>query len=138
MPTLAAADAQKDYKTLLSGYLEIHAALAQDRTTGIPEAAAVLAATARKLAQADKSYPSEEYTKIATRAQLLQLVQPIEAIRKLFKPLSESVVLWAQKTKPANITANTCSMYPGTWIQKKGELLNPYYGKEMLHCGEAL
>jgi hypothetical protein len=27
-------------------------------------------------------------------------------------------------------------MYPGAWLQRGDDIVNPYYGSMMLHCGE--
>ena len=60
----------------------------------------------------------------------------LKAARAAFKELSLAMVDWAAKTKPQGYETYSCSMFPGKWVQKSGPIRNPYYGKEMLECGE--
>ena len=60
----------------------------------------------------------------------------LAAMRRAFKPLSEAFVRlpWPKDYQPMY-----CPMYEdnagATWVQKTGPVINPYYGKAMLHCG---
>jgi hypothetical protein len=63
--------------------------------------------------------------------------------RKAFKPISHAVVTLATQVRSAaaqsEFTHFYCPMVPGgggDWLQPGGELLNPYFGSEMLRCGE--
>jgi hypothetical protein len=58
----------------------------------------------------------------------------IGAMRAAFKPLSEAV---AKGDLPAGVVVASCPMYKGgsRWVQKDGEIKNPYYGSEMPTCG---
>jgi Cu(I)/Ag(I) efflux system membrane fusion protein len=60
-----------------------------------------------------------------------------------FKPISRAVVTLATQVRGAgaqqSFTHFFCPMVPdggGDWLQPGGELLNPYFGSEMLRCGE--
>jgi Cu(I)/Ag(I) efflux system membrane fusion protein len=63
--------------------------------------------------------------------------------RKAFKPISHAVVTLATQVRSekarSSFTHFYCPMVPGgggDWLQAEGELLNPYFGSEMLRCGE--
>ena len=62
----------------------------------------------------------------------------IEAVRRAFKPLSEALV--AKGQIPAGYGIAFCPMADddrgARWIQKQGEIANPYFGASMLKCGE--
>jgi Cu(I)/Ag(I) efflux system membrane fusion protein len=67
----------------------------------------------------------------------------IAAARKAFKPISHAVVTLASQVRgegaQAAFTHFFCPMVPGgggDWLQHDDELLNPYFGSEMLRCGE--
>ena len=63
--------------------------------------------------------------------------------RKAFKPISHAVVTLATQVRSeqaqSSFTHFYCPMVPGgggDWLQAEGELSNPYFGSEMLRCGE--
>ena len=60
----------------------------------------------------------------------------IKALRAAFKPLSEE---FATVELPPGYALAYCPMADedrgARWIQKKGEIANPYFGASMLHCG---
>jgi hypothetical protein len=60
----------------------------------------------------------------------------IAALRTAFKPISERLV---EANLPAGFALAYCPMaFNDTgahWVQKNGEIMNPYFGAEMLHCG---
>ncbi len=60
----------------------------------------------------------------------------IRALRKSFKALSEIYIKNGETLKDGSIIVANCSMANGRWLQKAGPLMNPYYGAQMLHCGE--
>ena len=54
--------------------------------------------------------------------------------RKAFRALSEEVIPLAEGD--SDYVLLTCSMaHGGDWVQSKGEVRNPYFGKAMLTCG---
>jgi len=61
----------------------------------------------------------------------------IEAVRAVFKPLSEEVI---KEKVPEGYVLAYCPMADNNegahWIQKDGpSIMNPYFGSSMLHCG---
>ena len=60
----------------------------------------------------------------------------IAVLRRLFKPLSE---LAMKDTLPRQLVTGHCPMADenrgADWIQRAGEVANPYFGTSMLRCG---
>lgn len=102
-------------------YLDLQEALVAADAVAAGRAAASLARSADpQVASAASSFPGE-----------------LEAQRKHFKALSEAVILWAAthpNALPDAVVAR-CPMADGRWLQAPGQVRNPYYGEQMLHCG---
>ncbi|MBL7665182.1 MAG: DUF3347 domain-containing protein [Bacteriovoracaceae bacterium] len=62
----------------------------------------------------------------------------IEELRVAFKALSDLYFQHGDKKEIGKLQKATCPMAKAKWIQKPGELRNPYYGKAMLDCGEKI
>lgn len=62
----------------------------------------------------------------------------MEELRTSFKTLSEVYLKNGNKKEMQEFQKASCPMAEAKWIQKKGELANPYYGKSMLTCGEKI
>jgi hypothetical protein len=116
--------------SLLPPYLRIQEALAGDSTIGVPEAARELATAARTAGA----------TALATAADALAATDAanIKALRDAFKvfsnPFSEAAL--ADADTKAKYMVVHCDMAPGTWVQRHRTIRNPYYGAEMLECGD--
>jgi len=79
---------------------------------------------------------------IAAKSEHLQHLD-LAGARKGFKPISQAVVALATQVRSEGaqspFTHFYCPMVPGgggDWLQPGGDLLNPYFGSEMLRCGE--
>jgi Cu(I)/Ag(I) efflux system membrane fusion protein len=128
---------------LFAAYFEIQRSLANDR---VPSAEAVTAIREAALAlAADKTLPAETtnlFQAIATKAEHLHHMKLAEA-RASFKPMSHAVVRLASKARATKDRRPYwhifCSMVPeggGDWLQPDDAVLNPYFGSEMLRCGD--
>jgi hypothetical protein len=62
----------------------------------------------------------------------------IEEVRTSFKKLSEVYIEYGDKKELKELVKASCPMAKAKWVQKNGDLKNPYYGKSMLECGEKL
>jgi hypothetical protein len=100
------------------------------------DAANALAADDLEKAKASLSALAKESTgDMKTLAQAAAETGDIAATRERFKALS---VVATGMELPADYAVAFCPMYKGgsKWVQKrKDPLANPYYGKEMLTCG---
>ncbi len=56
----------------------------------------------------------------------------LKSIREAFKPLSEFL---AEQELPDGLMKVYCPMIKSHWLQKKGDISNPYLGKSMPSCG---
>jgi len=60
----------------------------------------------------------------------------IDQLRESFKSLSVLHVDRVDKKKLQDFQVMECPMAKAKWIQEKGDVKNPYYGKSMLTCGQ--
>lgn len=128
---------------ILEQYLKIHKALSEDSTKGVQTAAKSIAqATAKLDAKSVTGEHASHYknlpAKIKKAAVALSKASDIKKARETFKELSRPMAMWGTMSKPQGIDVVFCSMAKGSWLQKEGKVLNPYYGKSMLHCGEVV
>jgi hypothetical protein len=97
--------------------------------TGIPERAAEIVAAAG----------NESIRKSAEPLRHAHHKNNIEETRKDFHALSDVLILYvaSQKAGIEDLPLLAyCPMKDASWLQDGGELLNPYYGSKMLHCGK--
>ncbi|WP_408095555.1 hypothetical protein ACJVC5_10985 [Peredibacter sp. HCB2-198] len=59
-------------------------------------------------------------------------------VRNSFKQLSQVYIENGDKKELKTLTTATCPMAKAKWVQKNGNLKNPYLGKAMLECGEKI
>lgn len=121
-----AAKTPEPLLSILAHYVRIQATLAADGLAGVPEAARAIA----KLAAADAT--------LASQAEAVAGAKDIAAARERFKPLSASLI---QHLEQAHVQTGQyfeayCDMAKAGWLQAGRTLRNPYFGKEMLECGE--
>lgn len=111
----------------MPGYLGIQESLAADDLV-----------TAKKKAQELQisANSNKEISKIKFSLAALIAAEKIEDARKEFKKLSAPFVEWVENSKDSSYKVVYCPMAGAKWVQKDGEVMNPYFGKEMLHCGE--
>lgn len=123
--------------TLLTPYLQIQSALAEDKLDNLSElGAAVVAASADKADQPGVDKIIQGAGRIAA--------QDIATARSAFKTMSEGMIEFvkADAAKQEGHMLVHCTMtFAGKgapWIQKSGKVMNPYEGAMMLHCGDKL
>lgn len=145
LPVVASASGAAAFdagmQPILHSYLQIHDALASDKTTGVQAAARSIAAASKKLdAKGVTGEHAEHYEhlpmKLAKAAKAVAAAGDISAAREAFKELSRPMAMWGTMSKPSGVTVMFCSMAKGSWLQRKGATRNPYYGASMLGCGE--
>jgi hypothetical protein len=109
---------------VVEAYVAAQEALAADRFEPAREAIARLE---RQLAAND---PAREPASRAARA------PDIAVLRAALKPLSAALV---GRPLPPGFAVGFCPMFDANrganWIQRAGEIANPYYGSAMLRCG---
>ncbi len=127
----AIARASESTKAIVASYLQIHAALSADTVDGVKPAAAAIAKEAARLGA-----PGDAVVKAA---KTMESAGDVKAVREALGPLSDAIVAVASaddwKDVPG-VKIGYCPMVGKSWIQKDGTVNNPYYGSQMLTCGE--
>ena len=133
----------ENVETLYTAYFQVQQALANDQTPPVA-ATQALHDSAAKLRN-DPALPDPSaglVQEIADRSEHLHHMD-IKAAREAFRPMSDSVIALATQLRgdgaEASFTHFYCPMVPdggGDWLQPGGQLLNPYFGSQMLRCGE--
>lgn len=116
-------------KELLPGYIAIQEALADDELSLAKQ-------KANELEKQAKNAGGKELKAVKASLSIFQKAKSLSDARKEFKKLSAPFVKWMGSNKSSEFDIVYCSMAEAKWVQKKGEVLNPYFGKEMLRCGE--
>lgn len=135
--------AGKNLEALYAAYFDVQQALASDKKPSAGSAQA-LHKTALELSS-DASLPAA-FAKlaqaIAAKSEHLHHMD-LAGARRDFKPISHAIVTLASQVRSEgaqnSFTHFYCPMVKdggGDWLQPGGELLNPYFGSEMLRCGE--
>lgn len=127
-PLLQASEAMK---AIVASYLDIHAALAADKTDGVKDAAKAIGEQAGRMGADGQA--------ILKASKAVEEAADIKAARAAFGDLSDAVIAGAKaegwKDVPDAKVAY-CPMVKKSWIQKAPSIQNPYYGSSMLTCGE--
>jgi hypothetical protein len=116
---------------VLTPYFRIQSALVDDRVDTIKNDALIVAQEAGNLGAPGK--PIEE------AATALSQTTEIGEAREAFGRLSDAVIGYADSTRisPGEDVATVyCPMVKKSWLQKNGDVKNPYFGKAMPNCGE--
>ena len=127
----AAPSGAADLSGVVTPYLRIEAALASDSTKGVASDAAEVAAAASKL--------GTQAAPVAKAATELQGAKDLAAARAAFWRLSDALIAYSQATRSplgAGVRTAYCPMEKKYWIQKDGQIANPYAGSKMPTCGE--
>jgi Cu(I)/Ag(I) efflux system membrane fusion protein len=76
--------------------------------------------------------------KVAQQAEVLSKAKDLETARAAFKPLSVSLIQYIKDQKvPASVYHEVyCPMAKASWLQTDKAVMNPYMGKDMIHCGQ--
>jgi multidrug efflux pump subunit AcrA (membrane-fusion protein) len=134
---------------LLERYLEAARALARDAFAEAVPAARSLPALAQALADAATGSPIEaEARKVLEASAALEGLNALdpggmETARRQFRTLSDAVIALVKRAPPspraaARLSVIRCPMFPGDWLQTDDAVRNPYYGAQMLECGEVV
>jgi Cu(I)/Ag(I) efflux system membrane fusion protein len=133
----------KSLEQLYEAYVAVQRALAADEVPSA-KAAQLLHSSAAQL-EKDSRLPetaSKLITEVTQHSEHLHHFD-LAGARKEFKPISHAVVTLATQVRgdaaKSTLTHFYCPMVKGgggDWLQADGQLLNPYYGSEMLRCGE--
>lgn len=119
---------------VFSKYVRIQESLAADSLKQALPAAKELAARTDELAKEKGASPA--LAKIRDATKTLAEAKTLESARESFKKVSAPVVELQRSAKDKSYEIAYCPMADAKWVQKAGKIRNPYYGSEMLECGE--
>lgn len=143
MPAHAAGTEAFDagMRPVLESYLTVQEALAADSMDGVAAAGRAMVAAAAELDTSGVDGEHAEHyadlpTKIAAASNELATSETLESAREALRNLSRPMTVWASMSTPGGIDVVFCSMAKASWVQRSGEVRNPYYGSSMLRCGE--
>jgi Cu(I)/Ag(I) efflux system membrane fusion protein len=146
--TSAPADCAKhEFETsmqpVLAGYIVVQEALAADSLERVEETATAIADAAAKLDGANLTGEhAERYRNlpatIVSASRELAKAPSIETARDALKGLSRPMAMWATMSSLAGVDVVFCPMANASWLQRAGDIKNPYYGSGMLACGEVV
>ena len=131
----------KKMQPVLRSYLAIHELLAADSTKGVAaKARAIVKAAAkldpRQVTGVHAGHYKDLPKKLSAAASALAKSENLAAARVAFKELSKPMAMWVAMSKPAGTTVAYCQMAKASWVQKGKAIRNPYYGADMLTCGQ--
>lgn len=124
--SLAASDSD-----VLKIYVSVQESLAADNW-------AAAKSSAQELQKLIKQSKDKSLLGVAPNLEKFIAAKDISESRSEFKKVSEPFTSLVMKKKEKDFEVVSCPMAGAKWVQKKGEVANPYYGKEMLTCGEKL
>lgn len=141
-PVMLASVAGTTFDQTYDAYFEIQRALAADQTPP-PLALNTLIDGLRKL-EMSAGVPDQAQRRFATaRRAASRMDRSLETAREAYRGVSQAMLQAATVVRgpktAAKLTHYYCPMVPGgggDWMQSGGELQNPYWGSEMLTCGE--
>ncbi|EMI17590.1 metal transport-related, exported protein, partial [Rhodopirellula maiorica SM1] len=141
-PIVLAGESGQWFDHAYQAYFEIQSALAAD-TTPSPVSLNSLHENLSRLELAADVPDGAQKELAAARRSAGRMDGSIETAREAFRGVSHAMLRAAAVARGPE-TANSlshyyCPMVPGDggdWMQPGGELMNPYWGSEMLHCGE--
>jgi hypothetical protein len=125
-----AARAAEVSKALVQPAIDIQVSLASDKMDGVQQQAMAVEAEAAKL--------GAPAARIVGAAKQLEKTTKIADARVAFGAMSEAILAYmeAEKLTPASgVRVAFCPMVKKPWLQRDGEIRNPYYGSSMLTCG---
>lgn len=139
-------DAQKNnspFEPLLTAYYEVKNALVKSDANLASEKATELVKLTngvdmKKLSEGDSKVYSVIYSTMKIAATNIAESEMIEEQRKDFITLSKQLTELIKSIKIADQTIyqQYCPMKKASWLSSKMKIENPYYGNEMLDCGE--
>lgn len=121
---------------VLEHYLAVQSALADDRLDAAKEAADKLSEVADDIEDDGDPEHTKLFESIEAHADNLEDAGDLQTARAAFKALTLPMETWAKVAAPAGIDTIHCAMSDGRWLQRTGDIKNPYHGKEMQACGD--
>ena len=118
-------------QSIFDNYIKVQTALVHDSLEGVADAGAAIT----------KALPSAASEKLPAaltgQAQSLAKAKDLDSARDAFKLLSNSLIEFAKRhNATGTYHIAYCPMAKASWLQTGTTVMNPYFGKAMLHCGQ--
>ncbi len=131
------AQSKKDVQVtkLYQNYIAIKSALASDDADKTSKAATDFIKTASTI---DYKQVSEGNLNILRKdATAISEARTINSQRETFMNLSDNMIALTKEFKVSDnpVYIQYCPMADGSWLSDESKIINPYYGKSMLSCG---
>ncbi len=127
-------DAEALLAELVPGYLPIMDSLADDSLEKAVSAAENFENTLIALETSSPQAPN-----LVLAAAGIRQAADLTAARGEFAELSKAMIeIWRDSGEKSGTVLAHCSMAEESWLQTDAPLSNPYYGSEMLRCGEVV
>lgn len=136
---------KEQLEAALDSYFQLSAALVETNSGTAAEIAPVLVSGMQAVVSEDldddaKSFYTDAFETIATRANTISQLTDVEEQRYHFEYLSESMIDLVEAFGPLSYTiyVQRCPMVrdgSADWLSRESGILNPYHGDRMLRCG---
>ena len=143
-PTRLTGDSANQFDAAYNAYFAIQQSLASDLVPNSDDVQSLEESLSRLTQSVEVPDEAQRHLMRAKTA-VGNMGETIETARGTFRPLSHAMLraaTFARGPQTAEKLVHMyCPMVPGgggDWMQAEGELVNPYWGAEMLHCGETV
>lgn len=129
-------------QVIMENYLAIGNKLSQDSFKGVDK-------NAQSIVEATSQILKEEKQSSAQKKEFLADIKEIQKVAKKFvskdlktaresyKSLSQAVTAYVKSYGyPSSVFSFYCPMVEQSWFQSSEQIANPFYGSQMLRCGE--
>lgn len=133
---------ENSFQPLIAIYLELKDALVESNAITAAAKAKQFKVELAQIAADNKSFLEGSWTILYSRTNIIANAQTIEIQRSAFRLLSEKMIaiLMQFKEPYTPIYIQKCPMASnnegGLWLSAESEIKNPYFGDQMLTCGE--
>jgi hypothetical protein len=118
---------------LFENYLALQTALASDNLQDAARAAKQMQTSVPQKGKDEKM--TDQLSKVSLLAGNISAAKDLEQARKTFGEMS--VLMIALKPESGvKVSEYFCPMVKKSWLQKGDKVQNPYFGKQMIGCGE--
>jgi Cu(I)/Ag(I) efflux system membrane fusion protein len=135
------------FKRMLDSYMKLKNALVDDKFPEAQSFSGELKSNADKISESSIKSGSEDsfiklMTQLSSNLEHSGHASNIQELRKIFQNVSNTVIQAVKLLTPLEITIyiQFCPMADENkgayWLSMDKEVLNPYFGKKMLRCGE--
>lgn len=120
---------------LYKNYLNLKNALAKDQPNAAAKAAQIFSQNTAKVEQ--KTYAEAKISVLKNAANALAKTSSIQKQREYFDIISQQMIALARKFQVSEnyVFIQYCPMADAHWLSAEKTIVNPYYGAEMLSCG---